>query len=248
MATETIKTAAQMASNFMGINFRNRFSFRRSYDVFTCQEIIANKRRNTLVRLQKLEVAEHAELGSDIAVAKFVLNLSGRVRCCDGKWITDYRKLPRDYNDSFKLSAIELTKTSLVTEGIDNFVGLDHLESLDLSENFLLDDFACDQLSRQFRNSKTLKYLNLNKIPFLTVYGLEILLRIQSLRTISAFGTQASEFEDIDLFTLAAQDERDCKVMVHEDGRQFRSQELEVAYRDTRLEAKEQLKVITSGK
>lgn len=232
MAGEAVRTSSQLAGNFASLSLKSRFALRRSYDLLTCREILGNRRRDQLIKSQTLKVGEHAELGSDLAVASFVLRMRGRVKCLEGKWIDDRWKLPRNYSDSFKLTAIELTQTSLVTEGIDNFVGLDRLQSLKLSENHLLDDFACDQLARQFRNSATLEDINISNIPFITVYGLEALLRIPSLRKISATGTHASKFQDIDLFVLAAQDECSCQVMVHDNGRQFKSQDLEDTFRE----------------
>lgn len=227
MASESIKTSAQMVINFLGISMKNRFALRRGYDKWTCKQILSDKRRNALIKLQGLEVSKHAALGSDLAVAKFVLSLRGCLKNNESKRITKMSQLPRDYDESFRLIAADMSDCSLVTEGTDNFVGLDHLESLNLSKNPLLDDFACDQLSRQFRYSRSLCEVDLSYNPLISVYGIEVLLRIPSLRKITAIETQASKFEDIDLFTLTALEERDCRVMVHPDGRQFKSQELE---------------------
>lgn len=230
MVSETIKTAAFMVKSFMSINMKNRYALNRSYDIWTCRQILADKRRDYLIEKQKLKFASHAELGSDLAVAHFVTSNRGKIKDSVGKWISDSDDLPKNFDEKFRLIEIDASRCSIVTEGTDNFVGLDYLKSLDLSENILLDDNACDQLSRQFRHSKSLQEINLSLNPFISVYGLEILLRIPSLRKIVARGTQASNYEGIDLFALAAQDECDCKILVHQNNTQFIRPELEDLY------------------
>ena len=228
MSHKAGETLAQTVAGFLSINIKKSFAMRRSYDKWAWKQIFADKKRKICINGQRFRVVEHAAVGSDLAVARFVVEtLHGRVKNETGKWITKYRELPSDYCDSFKLTGIDASKVGLVTEGIDNFVGLDHLETLDLSGNPYLDDFACDQLSRQFRNSQTLNSINLSHNPLISVYGLEILLRIPSLQDIIARKTQASKFADIDLFALAAEDECGCNIFVHDDGRQYKLQELE---------------------
>uniref|UniRef100_A0A6G1SPF1 ATP synthase subunit s-like protein n=1 Tax=Aceria tosichella TaxID=561515 RepID=A0A6G1SPF1_9ACAR len=229
-ATETL---SQTVARFMTVNLRTKFMIKRSYDDWTFKQIFADRKRRAYINAQSLNVDLHARLGSDLAVSHFIIGMvGGRVRDHTGTWVSRLRDLPNDYDESFKLSAIEASDSRLITEGMDNFVGLERLETLDLSKNPHLDDFACDQLARQFLSSKTLTAINLSYNPLISVYGIETLMRIPSLKNITALSTAASTFSDIDLFILAAEDERQCQVFVHEDGRQFKTQELE----DVRLE------------
>lgn len=238
-STRATESLAQTVFRFMTVSFRTKFLIKRSYDDWTFKQIFADRKRRAYVNSQRLNVDLHARLGSDIAVSYFITGMvGGRVRDHTGKWMSRLKEVPDDYIEDFKLSAIEASNSRLITEGIDNFVGLERLETLDLSKNPELDDFACDQLARQFISSRTLTKIDLSHNPLITVYGLETLMRIPSLKTIVAMNTAASSFPDIDLFTLAAEDERQCHVLVHEDGRKFRSQELESIKLEAELQPK----------
>lgn len=219
---------AKMVLDYMSLNLRTKFIIKRSYDDWAIRQMFADKKRRVYLGAQSLNLDNYARLGPDLAASYFITSvLKGRVRDQNGAWISRSRDLPQDFDESYKLTGIEAINTSLVSEGVDNLACLENLESLDLSKNPELDDFACDQLSRQFLTSRTLKAIDLSYNPLISVYGLETLLRIPSLRSIVASNTAASAFPAIDLFTLAAEDECDCQVFVHEQGRQFRLPELE---------------------
>lgn len=179
------------------------------------------------VKMQKIDYNQHAKLGPDLAVAKFVTDLGGHVRDQKGRWIKSNNELPPDYTRNFRLLAINLQNKKLLSEAMDNFAGLDNLQYLNLSKNPSLDDFACDQLARQLRNSRVFSEIDLSYNPYISVYGLEVLFRIPSIRRINAVNTMATKHEQIDLFTLAAKEERDCDVFVHPDNRQYLDEELE---------------------
>lgn len=222
------ETMLDSLHRFMSIPGRAKFVVKKSYDDWTFKQIFADRSRKSQVASLKLDTVKHVELGSDLAVSQFIIGKCfGRIRDGHGKWIKMSKELPTQFDNSFKVTAIKSNSGRLITEAIDNLIGLDHLESLDLSQNPKLDDFACDQLSRQFRKSRTLRNINLSFNPLISAYGLEILFRIPSLKEIVAIETLASEDEDIDLFVLAAEDEKQCKVLVHKDGRQFKNPELE---------------------
>lgn len=228
MASKTPTSIAEALAKFFSLHYSTRIAFKRTYDDWWLKQFWADWKRKQTIRCQLLNIEQHTKLGSDLATSKFVISTcGGTVRNHQGKWFTKCKQLPPDYSKAFKLTAIVARGTGLLTEGIDNFVGLDYLESLDLSENKSLDDFACDQLSRQFRSSRTLKEINLNNNPLISIYGLEILFRIPSIRKISAIGTQAAEHSEIDLFTLAAEQERQCEIVVHEGAKRYNLPELE---------------------
>ena len=228
MASKSAETFGDAVSRFLSIRMSNKIAIRRSYDDWTWKQIWADKKRRMLINSQKLDLQAHSSLGPDIAVAKFVLGrCRGTIQDERGLWLKKIKEIPREYDKNFRLLAIRASETNLLTEGIDNFVELNHLRYLDLSNNRRLDDFACDQLSRQFRKSKTLEEIDLSLNPLISVNGLEILFRIPSLKRIVAVGTAADKFKDIDLFTLLAEEERQCQVLVHPDGRQYVSPEIE---------------------
>jgi hypothetical protein len=211
-ATETL---GQTVFRFMSVNLKTKFLIRRGYDDWTFKQMFADRKRRAYINAQRLDVDAHARFGSDLAVSRFITGMiGGKIRDQTGNWISHPRDLPKDYSDSFKVTGIEASDSRLITEGIDNFVELERLETLNLSKNPELDDFACDQLARQFLSSKSLTSIDLSYNPLISVYGLETLLRIPSLKEITAINTSASSFSDIDLFTLAAEDERQCRVLV----------------------------------
>lgn len=196
-----------------------------------------NRKLNHLVKMQKIDIIAHSEIGSDLAVARFVTGtLGGLIRNEKGHWIKRKKDLPPEFTESFKVTAIKASGCGLIDEGIDNFVGLTQCESIDLSSNPRLDDFACDQLARQFRSSRTLREVNFSNNPLVSIYGLDVLFRIPSIKRIIALNTMAAKHEDIDLFVICAEDERQCDVYVHEGGKKFKVPELEALRQDTKLQ------------
>lgn len=238
MAYKTPQTFGEAVTKFLTVNMRTKFAVKRAYDNWAFKQIWADKKRQASLRMLKIDYDEHTKLGSDLATSKFALRLGGRVMNEKGKWIARQKDLPPDYTRNFRLLAVDLHNKSLLSEAMDNFAALDHLQYLNLSNNPRLDDFACDQLSRQFRNSRSFLEIDLSHNPFISVCGLEILFRIPSIRRITAVGTRASKHDQIDLFTLAAKEERDCDVFVHPNNRQFLDDELEsIRLEGTKLES-----------
>lgn len=228
MSNKTPTNITEALQKFFSLHYSTKIKIKRSYDDWFWKQFWSDWKRKRTIQSQMLNLEHHTQLGSDLAVSKFVISkCGGLVRNHQGRWFAKRKDLPPDYSKAFKLTAIVVKETGLLTEGIDNFVGLDYLESLDLSDNKGLDDFACDQLSRQFRSSKSLKEVILNHNPLISIYGLEILFRIPSIKKISAIGTLAAEHEEIDLFTLAAEEERQCEIIVHGEGRRYKLPELE---------------------
>lgn len=204
------------------------FVAQRARDDWYFKQAISDFRRKRLIKRQTIDVDDHINNGSDLATARFViLQLYGKVQDNNGTWLSRYYDLPSKYVESFKLISIDASNSRLMTEGTDNFAGLDQLRSLNLSHNPNLDDFACDQLAREFRKSSSLELIDLSYNKHISIHGLNVLLRIPTLKYIRAVDTRASDHPEIDLFTLAAQEERDCQVYTHECGRQYISDDLE---------------------
>lgn len=228
MSNRTPQTFTDAIIKFLSIKMTTKLAVKRSWDDWTWKQMWANKKRQLVRNLHKIDLGAHSKSGSDIAVAKFVIDT------CQGRIMTERRQkwtnlktsIPSEYSRDFRVTAIDLEGRNLITESIDNLVGLDELRYLNLSRNDRLDDFACDQLARQYRSSRTLREIDLSYNPFITVYGLEVLFRIPSIKRITAINTRASKYEQIDLFTMAAKDERDCDIFVHQ-GRQYLDEDLE---------------------
>lgn len=217
------------------MNWKSQYILKQTLDDWAIKQIFHNRKTKALVKLQKIDVSAHSKLGSDLAVARFVTGrIGGLIRNEKGHWIKREADLPPEFTESFKVTAIKVANSGLVDEGIDNFVGLNHLESIDLSLNPKLDDFACDMLARQFRSSKNLREVNLSNNPLISLYGLDVLFRIPSINRIIAVNTLATEHEESDLFVVCAEDERQCDVFLHEGGKKHRLPELEQTRVDVR--------------
>lgn len=228
MANRTPTSITEAISKFLSIKMKHRLAIKRAYDDWTFKQIFHDRKQLQIIRYQSLDLMEHQRYGSDLAAAKFVLKFAGgRIRNERDKWISKVQDMPQDYTKSFKLTALQINNSELATEGIDNFVGLDHLEWLDLSNNKRLDDFACDMLGKQFRLSKTLNEIHLSFNPRISIYGIEALFKIPSIKKIVAIETAACEHDEVDSFVLAAEDERDCDVFLHKNGRKFKLDDLE---------------------
>lgn len=223
----TPRDMSEAIAKFLYMKKSHSLNMRRAYDDWTIKQLWQDRKRKRQIINQRLSLVEHQQLGSDLATARFVIRFAnGRVRSNHDKWISTFKELPPDYSKSFKITAIQLIKSDLVNESVDNFVGLDHLEWLDLSENKNLDDYACDMLGRQFRTSSRLKEVHLNYNPSITLNGINVLFRIPSIQRIFAIDTRASIHSDADAFVMAAEDEKK-DVYLYENDRKFRSDDLE---------------------
>lgn len=203
-------------TRFFSLHYKTKLFLRKGIDEFRIKEFWQHNKRKRLINNQTINVDLHNKFGSDIAVANFVLKycLRGKVMLVDqpNKWIVRTDGVPLQINRTIKLLRIDCSYSNIVPEGIDNFVGLEHLKSLNLSGNDMLNDFACDQLARQFRASKTLEEINLSNIPLISISGVERLIRIPSLKRILIQDTWAAEYEHFKLFSMLAEDEQGCKI------------------------------------
>lgn len=87
-------------------------------------------------------------------------------------------------------------------EGFDNYILLEDLEEFNLSNNPRLDDFTCDRIARQYRNSTKLTSLILRNNILITYRGIEALVKIKSLRYLDITGTLADQYQWIELLEL----------------------------------------------
>lgn len=97
---------------------------------------------------------------------------------------------------------------------MDNFIMLENLQELDLSYNVYFDDWICDRLARQFRNSTQLRVLDLSYNPMISERGVETLHKIRSLKRIIITGTQASQFKCLELLKFLFNDiNPECEII-----------------------------------
>lgn len=146
------------------------------------------------------------------------------------KWDSNYDALPNKFNDKYilvaadgggmilfkKKSAKELVilGCNIIYEGLDNLTMLEYLEELYLNDNPKLDDWACDRIARQFRNSKRLAVLDISYNPLITHKGVETLHRIKSLKRLVITGTQAAQVDFLQLLIMLFKDVNpDCEIV-----------------------------------
>lgn len=210
---KTAQTFGEAIAKFLRFHPEFLLMVQRTYDDWTFKQMFRNYTRKQALKFQSAQFVQHQSLGSDIAVSKFIIKCRGKIRDQNHRWITRDRELPKQYSENFKITYIDASDCGLLDEGIDNFMDLTQVEAIDLSKNPELDDFACDQLSRQFRNSTNLKEINLSFNPYISIYGLDILFRIPSIQRITAVETLASKHEQLDIFKVCAEVERNCEVV-----------------------------------
>lgn len=212
-ASQSVSDALAKA---FSVNIKTKLFLRKGFDEFRIKELWNYVKRKHLIEAQAIKLDMHGKCGSDVAVARFVLDycINGRVMLLNqpNKWIDKLNAIPPRADPAIKLVKIDCSNSFILNEGIDNFVGLEHLKSLDLSGNTMLNDFACDQLARQFRASKSLEEINLSNVPSIGISGVETLMRIPSLKKIIVKNTWAARYENFKLFSMLAEDEKGCGV------------------------------------
>ncbi|XP_054168169.1 uncharacterized protein LOC128965487 [Oppia nitens] len=164
--------------------------------------------------MQQFNPKRHADLGPELAIANFVIDRGGKVKFTHSpnSWATKLSHFPRRYDPRYRLLSVDSSNLKLRYESLDNFVEMYSLQELDLSDN-LLDDWACDKLSRLFRNS-TLHTLNLSNNPMITHRGIEKLHWIRSLNKLTITGTAAANYPFLDLLVLSFNDLiPDCQII-----------------------------------
>lgn len=104
-------------------------------------------------------------------------------------------------------------------EGLFNFTALKHLEKLDLSFNYEMDNFCCDKLASLFYRSEKFKVLKLHGNRRLTENGLVALAKIRSLKHLSVtkYHTDDGFFNISNMFIDLFRAHRpDIELKVHE--------------------------------
>lgn len=124
-------------------------------------------------------------LGNELAAAHFTVYRGGAVKFFgDNKWIKqnafgDY-SLPRHYDGTKILEAIDCEKMILYYEGLVNYRNLKQLKWLSVNGCETIDDWCLDRISYIFRD--TLVYLDLRNCPNYTHRGLGALYKMNNLK------------------------------------------------------------------
>lgn len=101
MANKVATTVMGTVEKLMTINLKNQTALKRSYDNWQLKQMFIDKQRRTIARVQKLDLDIHTNLGSDLAVARFVLPIvRGDLGNERVNWIKEIKELPPDHTNS----------------------------------------------------------------------------------------------------------------------------------------------------
>lgn len=128
-------------------------------------------------------------LGSDIAVAHFVVYRGGAIRFQGQdnfiQWTNkreDYNKnLPENYNPKYFVEAIDASGLKFYYQGLENFKNLYKLKWLSLRNNPVLDNWCLDYIGYAIPN---LEYLDISMCPQVTAAGIAGLQKLTKLKAL----------------------------------------------------------------
>lgn len=126
-------------------------------------------------------------LGTDIAVAHFVVYRGGAIRFRDEdnfiRWTNKreeyFAKLPDKYNPTYFVEAIDASDILLYYEGLQNFKNLYKLKWLSLKNNPMLDNWGLDLIGHAIPQ---LEYLDISDCPKITAAGIAGLQKLSKLK------------------------------------------------------------------
>lgn len=205
-----IADITKLLGRYQSLSTSSRIALSRRYDKFYLLGAYRRFKTKLLSQDQYFNTARQSELGPDLYASHFVVSRGGRVTFSTNKdtWIDKLRNLPRDSSVEENLVAIDAKACNILPSGLENFYELNHLQYFNLSKNIYLDDISCDYLSRLFRNSKSLEFIDLSDNPQITINGLQTLFRIRSLKVI-----KCTLEEHLELFKMLAKDECNCDII-----------------------------------
>lgn len=125
-------------------------------------------------------------LRGELAAATFLVHRNAAVRFHGSdRWIARDKEtgnvdLPRKYVEGYKVEAIDMRDFAIQCHGFENLRGLEHLRSLALRNQPLVNDWFIDTITALF--SKTLEYLDVSGCDNVTERGLAVLHRCRKLR------------------------------------------------------------------
>lgn len=155
----------------------------------------------THISEQKLKLEQqyvedrHNALGTDLAAAHFIVYRGGSVKFCgQNEWVThgknDYDdNLPKKYDPSFYVEALDLTGTQIIYEGLVNMFNLTKLKWLSFKNCPYFDDWCLDRISGAYCD--TLEYLDVSNTK-VTERGISVIYRMHKLKTLKVHDISSS--------------------------------------------------------
>lgn len=135
---------------------------------------------------QYLEERQNS-LGTDLAAAHFIVYRRGSVKFCGhNEWVTYGKEeyddhLPKKYDPSFYVEALDLTGTKIIYEGLLNILNLTKLKWLSFKNCPYFDDWCLDRISGAYGD--TLEYLDIGNTK-VTERGVSAIYRMHKLNTL----------------------------------------------------------------
>ncbi|XP_014236691.1 distal membrane-arm assembly complex protein 2 isoform X2 [Trichogramma pretiosum] len=135
--------------------------------------------------LQKFEIARHHALGTDLAMAYFLIYRGGKVKFKGhDEWFSLDEKtksvdIPNKFDANYVAIEFDASDVVLYYEGLENFQNLPRIRRAIFARSPEFDDWFMDRISNLFPN---LEYLDVSDCPKLTERGLESLYRISTLK------------------------------------------------------------------
>ena len=125
-------------------------------------------------------------LGTDLGAAHFLLYRNGKVKFKGmDEWLILNEKedinLPRTYDPTYILTAVDCTGLELYYEGLMNFENLTKVKWASFKGNPVLDEWCLDHISANF---PCLEYLDISNCPKVNERGLEALYKLFYLKTL----------------------------------------------------------------
>ncbi|RZF40065.1 hypothetical protein LSTR_LSTR002468 [Laodelphax striatellus] len=146
-------------------------------------------RKENQIKTQCYRVDRHETLGNELAIAHFIVYRGGRVKFYGhDHWIQsvknedDYESLPKVFDPTMFVEAIDAQGLELIYEAFENLRGLARLRWLSLDNSPLIDDWCLDKITCELRN--TLEYLDISNCKRITYRGLTCLYKMEKLKTL----------------------------------------------------------------
>lgn len=151
------------------------------------------------------EYEKYATLGPDLAAAKFIIFVGGKIRFKNhDEWIdrtkkNEISKLPNIYDESYILEEIDLNRFPLRYKHLHFIFNLYSLKSLNFRGCKTVDDWFLDKLSAEF---PMLEHLDISECENVTERGLESLYRMPNLKKLIVTNFYGSAAFDLTCFML----------------------------------------------
>ncbi|XP_041352812.1 distal membrane-arm assembly complex protein 2-like [Gigantopelta aegis] len=135
---------------------------------------------------QKYRPERHKILGPDLATAHFIVKRKGAVKFVGhDSWFRLNKagryNLPNRRVDGMELEAVDASGTKLMSAGFENFVDLENLRYLNVSNCVNMDDW-CLACFHQFAD--TLEFLDISDCPQITERGIACLHHLKHLQAL----------------------------------------------------------------